>query len=504
MSFQIRGLGRWGVVCGISAVLVGGAGVLSADDGAGRVKLIAQKTQKKVTPKKRGDAMSKDEMSKDEMSKDATGKAATPAQADGMLSFKRDIAPIIVANCMGCHSGNGAGLRNGRLDMTTFEKLMAGGKRGKDIVSGDPDESMLVKMIKGEETPKMPPNNGQRGFSDDAAEKIATWVKQGARLDAGINAADPMAKYAATLEDLRRAELAKLPAEERDKLAEATGRDRWKKASKIEPEVTTTKNGHFLMLSTLPKERATKVLATMETQFNTINKFLSSTRTPALNPGEKISLYVFKDNLAFVEFVRTNENQEVEAGEQARAKLMVETPYIVAVDPANGEAEASTAAPKKSARKKKTEEPVSGPDRTLAAVLTEQLTAAASNKAGKPPRWISLGFGAFLASKVDVPASTYYRALRKETVDNFRIGWTVKAQEALGSEGKTESTRAIGFSLFEWMAANSNPVVISNFIQTMLDGPEKLDDAVGNCLYLNRKEFLDNSGLWLDEKYRRL
>ena len=49
------------------------------------------------------------------------------------------------------------GVRDGKLDMSTFEKLMAGGKRGKDIVGGDPEGSTLVQMIKGEETPKMPP-----------------------------------------------------------------------------------------------------------------------------------------------------------------------------------------------------------------------------------------------------------------------------------------------------------------------------------------------------------
>jgi mono/diheme cytochrome c family protein len=501
MSFQIGGLGRWGVVLGMTGCLVVGAGALSADDGPGRVKFVAQKTQKKGSvAKKTDDAMSKDEMAKDGMAKDATSKAAT---TDGMLSFKRDIAPILVANCVGCHTGNGAGLRNGKLDMSSFEKLMAGGKRGKDIISGDPDESTLVKMIKGEETPKMPPNNGQRGFSDDAAEKIATWVKQGARLDAGLSATDPMAKYAATLEDLRQAELAKLSPEQRENIAVQIGRERWKKASKVEPEITSTKTGHYLLFSNLPKERTTKLLTAMETQLTTINKFLSTAKAAALNPAERISLYVFKDTNSFVEFVRANENQEVEAGEQARAKLGVDAPYVVAVDPANGGEEA-VVTPKKASKKKKGDDGPTGPDRTLAGVLTEQLVIGATNKVGKPPRWVSLGFGAFLASKIDPGSSQYYRSLRKETAENFRLGWVPKANYALGGEATTETTRAIGFGLFEWMAANSSPAVVSRFIQVMLDGQGKLDDAIGNCLYLTREEFLNNSGLWLAEKYDRL
>jgi Planctomycete cytochrome C len=496
MSLQIGGLGRWGVVLGMTACLVGGAGVISANDGSGRAVLVAQKTQKKKGVAKRAD---------DEMAGPA-GKATatTPAPADGSLSFKRDVAPILIANCAGCHSGNGAGIRNGKLDMTTFEKLMAGGKRGKDIIGGDSENSHLVLMIKGEETPKMPPNNGQRGFAEEAAEKIETWVKQGARLDAGLSASDPMTKYAASIDDLRRAELSKLSPEERDKIAEQTGRERWKKATKTEPELTTSKTGHFLLLSNLPKERATKLLQTMEAQYTLTNKMLSTSRAPVLNPAEKISLYVFKDTIPFVEFVRTNENQEVESGEQARAKLGIETPYIVAIDPAMGGEEVAQTPTKKGARgKKKAEESAGGPERTLAGVLTEQLVAAAANKAGKPPRWVSLGLGAFTASHLE-PSSPYYRNLRKETAESFRIGWQAKAQEALGGEGKLETTRAIGFSLFEWMAANAPSQVVANFVQVMLEGQAKLDDAIGNCLNLNRQEFLDGSGLWLSERYGRL
>ena len=123
--------------------------------------------------------------------------------------------------------------------MTTFEKLMAGGKRGKDIVGGDSDGSTLVRMIKGEETPKMPPNNGQRGFAEEAAGKIEAWVQQGARLDAGVSATDPIASYAASLDDLRKAELSKLSPEERDKLAEqGRARAAGRRPPRWSPELT--------------------------------------------------------------------------------------------------------------------------------------------------------------------------------------------------------------------------------------------------------------------------
>ena len=494
MSGLMGVLGRRGLVLGLTTSLVG-FGAIAAAVGHARVALAAQKTQKKKTTAKKTDPAPAP----------ATKPAATPAPAttppaEGALSFKSDVAPILVANCFGCHTNNGQGVRRSKLDMTTFDKLMAGGGRGKDVVGGDPEGSTLVRMIKGEETPKMPPPGGQRGLAEEAAAKIEEWVKQGAKLDAGIASTEPIAKYAATLDDLKRSELAKLSPEERDKVAEQAGRERWKKASSVEPEATTTKGGHFLLLSNLPKERANKLLQAMEAQYKTVNQLLSTTKTPVLNPNEKIGLYVFKDKAPFVEFVRAVETAEVEAGEQARARLTVESPYLVAVDPVGGGEEAAPP-PRKGVRgKKKAEATATGPDRSLAGLLTEQLAAGATLKAGKPPRWITLGLGAFMASHLE-PGSPYYRALRREAAESFRIGWQAKANGALGGEEKTETIRAIGFALFEWMSANVPGQTVSNFVQILLEGQGKTDEAIGQCFEGSRQEYLDHSGLWISERY---
>ena len=76
MSFPNGGLGRWSVVLGLSALLVGGVSVFSAADGPGRTTQVSQKTQKKKVAKKGDDAMAKAEAT----------KAAAPAEgaaADG-------------------------------------------------------------------------------------------------------------------------------------------------------------------------------------------------------------------------------------------------------------------------------------------------------------------------------------------------------------------------------------------------------------------------------------
>ncbi len=496
MSIKIGRIGRWAVVLGLSAAWLGEGEVARAVDPAGRVVLAAQKS----AAKKKGAAAKKGTSKGDN---DGMGMAPTDsakgAPAGGDLSFKRDIAPILVANCVGCHSGGGAGVTRGKYDMTTFEKLMAGGKRGKDIIPGEPDTSHLVLMTKGEETPRMPPRNGQTGLAEGAAAKLEAWIKAGAVLDAGIARTEPLSKYALTVADLRQAEIDKMKPEERDKVAEQAGRDRWKKSTRVEPEATV--GAHFLLLGNLPKPRAADLLKKMEAQYTQANKILATAKGPALAGTEKIGLYVFKDSSAYVEFVRGVENQEVEAGEAARARLDVESPYIVAVDPAAGGEEAAFSAPKKAARgKKKADESAAGPERTLAGLLTEQLVAAAANKAGKPPKWVSLGLGAFSASQVEA-GSPYYRRLRAETAENVRIGWQVKGVEALGGEGKVETVRAAGYSLFEWMAGNWPAPAVNKFIRAMLEGQDKLDEALGNCLDITREQFLAGSEMWFHDRY---
>ena len=53
--------------------------------------------------------------------------AASSAFAADKLSFNRDIRPILSENCFACHD---AKKKSGKYDMTTFEKLMAGGPDG--------------------------------------------------------------------------------------------------------------------------------------------------------------------------------------------------------------------------------------------------------------------------------------------------------------------------------------------------------------------------------------
>ena len=58
--------------------------------------------------------------------------AETKTAESGQLKFSQDIAPILVANCVRCHSAGGVGVRRGKLDLTMFREAPEGDARTSD------------------------------------------------------------------------------------------------------------------------------------------------------------------------------------------------------------------------------------------------------------------------------------------------------------------------------------------------------------------------------------
>src|SRR5262249_46635455 len=97
-----------------------------------KARLPEKGANKKADPKAKGDP--------------AAAKKGKGADAGG-LKFSQDIAPILVANCGNCHSGDRPGAQKGKLQLTSFDKLLNGTPEHKVIVPGKPEESHLVLRI---------------------------------------------------------------------------------------------------------------------------------------------------------------------------------------------------------------------------------------------------------------------------------------------------------------------------------------------------------------------
>ena len=466
---------------------------LDAVKGKGAAKKKGARVRKGASKGMRGAAKGAAKADASGLGQDAK-KGAAPAVAsnDDTPKFSKDVAPVLSRLCIGCHE---AKQLRGKLDVTTFEALMKGTPSEPVIVPGKPEESHLLLRIKGEETPRMP-QNGQQGVSEAAIEKIEKWIKAGALLDKGLDPKALISTYAASADDIKKMELAKLPVEERDKKTIEVGLARLKKAnSKLVPEATPGKR--FIVFGKLPKDRVASALKMLEAQYTALGVWFGP---EALESTQKVSVYVFNDSGSYGEFVRNVEQRELESGDNGSTKLSTTEPYLAVVDPAGGREEARPSASKKGARGKRA--PVSegdSPERTLNGLLTEQLAVGTAYKAGKTPRWVALGLAAFLGSRVE-PRSPFYATLRTDAHDLMDQGWAAKANDALGDNTKLESVRAVGFAIIEWLVGVDRDLAVQ-FVQGMLKGGEKLDEVIANVLSGNREDFLGESANFIEANY---
>lgn len=105
---------------------------------------------------------------------------ATPA-----ISFQKEIAPIFIESCVACHNQK---TKRGKYDMSSFATIMKGGGKGKAIIPGKPDESLLAQMMHGTEEPAMPKDADPLPAAQLA--KIDAWIAAGAPYDGADRAAD--------------------------------------------------------------------------------------------------------------------------------------------------------------------------------------------------------------------------------------------------------------------------------------------------------------------------
>ncbi len=90
--------------------------------------------------------------------------------------YERDIAPILRTYCAGCHNDAD---REGEFSVETFASLNKGGDKGATLKPGDPESSLLVKLIEGRSKPSMPPKDEPRVPAAELA-LLRQWIADGA------------------------------------------------------------------------------------------------------------------------------------------------------------------------------------------------------------------------------------------------------------------------------------------------------------------------------------
>ena len=101
------------------------------------------------------------------------------AEEAALVSFKRDVWPIIDDQCTSCHENPDA---DGDYDMTTVESMVKGGKKGgPGVVPGKPDESSIIHYIRGIAKPRMPED--EPPLTDEQVHTLRMWIAAGAKDD---------------------------------------------------------------------------------------------------------------------------------------------------------------------------------------------------------------------------------------------------------------------------------------------------------------------------------
>lgn len=87
---------------------------------------------------------------------------------------QEDAAALLEQKCLHCHGD----MRLGKLDLRTREAALRGGEHGASIVPGAAATSKLIRMVSGQDTPRMPLGGA---LSEAEITVLRRWIADGAK-----------------------------------------------------------------------------------------------------------------------------------------------------------------------------------------------------------------------------------------------------------------------------------------------------------------------------------
>lgn len=106
----------------------------------------------------------------------AVSFVASPAQAETPAAeefFEKEVRPLLIENCLKCH---GDRKPKGGLHLTSRDAVLKGGESGPAAVAGKPEESLLIRAVRYNDTPQMPP---KRKLTERQIAVLTRWVQLG-------------------------------------------------------------------------------------------------------------------------------------------------------------------------------------------------------------------------------------------------------------------------------------------------------------------------------------
>jgi len=278
------------------------------------------------------------------------------------VQFNRDLAPLIVAHCVGCHGGDQPA---GQLRLETFAGLLNGGTTGKVLDAGKPAESLILKRLRGIDGDRMPQD--KPALADASIAQFETWIKEGAKFD-GTDVAQPLK---VVVEQLL---AGRLSHEELTEKRRAQALKTWQLAAPDEPaEQLQTPN--FLLFGNVSTARLAEVAELAEGARTKLVKLLKLEGDAPLVKGSLV-LFVFKRSFDYAEFVRMVEVRELPRGASGHTRAKGSDVYACLATPGDVAA-------------------------ALPALVTEQVAGGFLQGLGDVPAWFATGAARAIAARVE-------------------------------------------------------------------------------------------------------
>jgi mono/diheme cytochrome c family protein len=365
--------------------------------------------------------------------------------------FTRDIAPILVNNCVRCHSGNDP---KGGLSMETFELLWAGGKSGQVIEPSQLAKSRLWQLA-GEQKPfKMPP--GDERITRSEWGKLRTWITEGAAFDGS----DPKRRLASLVPseiERRKAELARATPAELRKARRSKSEEQWRRTFP-RSEAAVVENDDFLLLGNVSAERLNEAARLAAEGLRSAQQFLGDSSKPAFKGG--IALFVLKDRGSFDEFNQTVLKREAAPTVHGAAVVTPDLKEAYAVvedrEHASGQEGGQTQAAA-----------------SLRNNLAEQLTAALLKRADKKlPDWVVAGSGRVVAAGGSQAAIA---ALQWPAL--YRLVGSLEKSDDLVNDGMFSAAAIadVGEAAVAFLIDKRGKTLFPRFVQQLVNGATQAD-----------------------------
>ncbi len=344
------------------------------------------------------------------------------------VSFANHIAPLLIANCKGCHI-DAPQLRGG-LNMDSFARLLKGGDNGEIFQAGKPEESMLIKKLRGTSGERMPAG-GRPALKPEQIQLVATWIQEGAAFD-GYSADGNIEAVAS------RAWAASASSEELMKRRHERALEKWNAAfPNLKPDQAM--EGDFVVIGNVGQRAVDEVLNSTRTSLEKVRKALKTNDHDPLAKGG-VTIFAIKNRYDYSEFGKMTESRSLPTQWTGHWRREVLDVYITMLydgkDPKANEAN-----------------------------LTQQLASLWVSANKGTPNWFSNGFGRGVLAMIAGRNEPKIKAWDQQIP--AIVGSMKNPKELLDGKMNEEDAAIIGYGLVRKMIDSSGRRPFDKFLRSL-------------------------------------